>query len=762
MRNAQRPDYISLDKLISNLKEGQYVIPDFQREFEWHPKDIRDLMRSIFLDYYIGSLLLWKGKKSNFKALSCEAVYGYEGKRHDKKYIVLDGQQRLTAMHYAFVAPSKDFPKKKSMVRFYLRIDKFMAGDYDEAFGYEFLSKRWEYIFGDRDAQFSMHIFPLAMVGADKFSLFNWIQDYKNYWIAEAEKSLSADPNAPTRAKDAEGFGEHLLSLINEYQVSYIELDQDIGVDKVCDIFTQINSKGVRLDVFDLLNALLRPKDVQLKEMWRAAEPQLSFVNTNKMNVYILQVMSILRQAYCSPKYLYFLLPGQEKPIREPDGTRRKEVLIADEKAFEESWHHAVKSLDEAIQLLRQPQSFGVVSAKYLPYVSILPVFAALQSHAKKLSVDLRLHAQRKIRYWYWASVFDNRYSGSVESTSARDFLDMKAWFEDDEAEPALIQTFRSRFKELDFQSQRSRGTSLYNGVFNLFAIQGAKDWVSGNIPLPEELDDHHIVPASWGSKHLSDKKKVNTILNRTPLTADTNRTIISDRLPNEYLPKWFANSGREAVEGILRSHFISAEAVDILLRDPFTPEDFDEFTEARQRTIRMAIESLLVKERLDLDPSLRELDAKVEQVELRLRGLVGDRIENDFSVLPGGVQNDVMERITRAVRKNAALDMADYQTLQQRLEYFDLRELQAVIISKGLWSRFADDFKNKNALSVKFDQIAELRNSLRHSRTVSDIVRKEGEAAIAWFDQVLSKPSEPGIYRGALKRLCVEWLSYH
>ena len=31
------------------------------------------------------------------------------------------------------------------------------------------------------------------------------------------------------------------------------------------------------------------------------------------MNVYILQVMSILRQAYCSPKYLYFLLPGQEK-----------------------------------------------------------------------------------------------------------------------------------------------------------------------------------------------------------------------------------------------------------------------------------------------------------------------------------------------------------------------------------------------------------------------------------------------------------------
>lgn len=330
MKNAQSPDHISLNKLISNLKEGQYVIPDFQREFEWHPKDIRDLMRSIFLDYYIGSLLIWKGKKENFDALACENVYGYEGKKHNKQHIVLDGQQRLTAMHYAFVAPSKNLPKKSNVARFYMRVDRFMDGEYDDTFGYEFLSKKWEHIFSNRDVQFALHIFPLATVGAEQLELFRWIQGYQDYWNAEAAKSLSADSDAPKRAKDAKAFGEHLLSLTGEYQISYIELDQDIGIDKVCDIFTQINSKGVRLDVFDLLNALLRPKGVQLKEMWRAAEPLLAFVNTNKMNVYILQVISILRQAYCSPKYLYFLLPGQEKPIRNSDGTRRKEVLIPD------------------------------------------------------------------------------------------------------------------------------------------------------------------------------------------------------------------------------------------------------------------------------------------------------------------------------------------------------------------------------------------------------------------------------------------------
>jgi len=66
MKNAQKPDHVSLDTLIGWLKEGRFVIPDFQREFEWQPWDIRALMRSILLDYYIGSLLIWKGKTKNF------------------------------------------------------------------------------------------------------------------------------------------------------------------------------------------------------------------------------------------------------------------------------------------------------------------------------------------------------------------------------------------------------------------------------------------------------------------------------------------------------------------------------------------------------------------------------------------------------------------------------------------------------------------------------------------------------------------------
>lgn len=742
MKDAQKPDHVSLNTLINRLKEGRFVIPDFQREFEWRPWDVRELMRSIFLDYYIGSLLLWKGKRENFAALSCEPVYGYDG-NGSPEYIVLDGQQRLTAMYYAFLAPDMPLPNRSFRAFYFMRVDKFMSEEYDEAFHYDWLTKRWSKVLSDRKAQYTEHLFPLSVVGSGGWDLPNWVQGYEQFW-SEKAKAASASGDSVTdefarHAENAKAFGEHLKGITEQYQISYIELDQDLGVDKVCDIFTQINSRGIRLDAFDLINALLKPKGLQLKHLWREAAPRLEFVETDKMNVYILQVMSILRQAYCSPNYLYFLLPGQEKPVRDPDGTRRKEILVSDTKDFEARWRVAVDALENAIKLLRHPQEFGAISSNYLPYVSILPVFAALQSHVKTLPAHRQLDAQRKIRHWYWASVFTNRYSGSVESTAARDFLDLKAWLDDDIAEPALILEFKTRFKNLELRKENKRGTSVYNGIFNLLVLQGARDWMTGNVPQHGDLDDHHIVPQSWGLKNLSGKL-VHTILNRTPLTADTNRNVIGKRLPNAYLPELIASNGEQAVRAILESHFISPAAQAILLRDPFTPDDFEAFIAERQRTIQEAIENLLIKERFDLPPQLRDLDEKIERVELNLRGAIASALDGDAAQLPQHVVQKVAERIQRAAKKNAALDTDYYQTLAGKLEFCDLRELQDTITGKSLWATFEPRFANKETLNAKFGQLAELRNGIRHSRTVDEITRKEGEAAILWFEQVLGR----------------------
>jgi hypothetical protein len=739
MKDAQKPNHVSLNSLIGRMREGRFVIPDFQREFEWKPWDIRDLMRSIFADYYIGSLLLWKAKDQNVKLLACESLYGFSGPA-SPEYIVLDGQQRLTAMHYAFNAPDIPLPKRAKRAVYVIYIDKFMAGETDDAFNYEWLSKKNKSILSDSDQQFERHVFPLSVIGKGGFDLFRWVEEYKKYWIAKTEESDNDEKRtlASTHVANAEKFGEEMRETIEEYQISYIELDQEIGVEKVCDIFTQINSKGIQLDVFDLLNALMKPKDIQLKHMYREARDSLSFVDTPKMNVYILQVMSILKQNYCSPKYLYFLQPGIEKPVRLPDGTRRNEILIESADEFISMWNQSVVALKRVIDLLRHPQEYGAVGQAYIPYASIVPAFAAINHLVSLQPTKKQLSARRKVRLWYWASVLLSRYSSSVESTAARDYVAMREWMTDEDAKPDIIDELSLSFRSIDLVGEVKRGSSIYSAIFNLFVIAGARDWMTGEITTQGDLDDHHIVPAWWGREN-GLNPSINSILNRSPLTSDTNRKVIHEKLPNEYLPALISENGEAAVAAILESHFISQTALKILIRNPFTPSDYEDFIAERHRTLLDGIENLLIKERLDLPANLQILDADIESIELALRRVITETLEDNLEKLPPHLLTNAQDRIQKALRKNAALNAEQFETAKGVLEYFDLREIQDTIMSKTLWTQFSPRFKNKDSLGHKFSQLAELRNCIRHSRTVDAITLKEGEASVLWFKKVVN-----------------------
>jgi hypothetical protein len=103
-------------------------------------------------------------------------------------------------------------------------------------------------------------------------------------------------------------------------------------------------------------------------------------------------------------------------------------------------------------------------------------------------------------------------------------------------------------------------------------------------------------------------------------------------------------------------------------------------------------------------------------------------------------VLQKIEERLQTAAKKNAALDLERYGTLLGKLEYADIRELQDTITNKLLWQRFEGRYANKETLFKRFGQLADLRNGIRHSRSVDEVTRKEGEAAILWFQQVLGR----------------------
>lgn len=583
MKNIETPDKIHLGSLLDSINKGYYVIPDFQREFEWQPWDIAELLKSIFMDYYIGTLLLWKASDENIKTLQCEKIFGFEGKQNPL-HIVLDGQQRLTALHYAIFSPNTPYPNRSKRCYFFVDIEGLVTENFDEAFKYEFESKRIREILANPELQYQNNLMPLSLL-RDSFDLIDWIRGYENF-----TKNKTGDEElAKNNAKKLRTVLEETLK---EYYISFIELDRDIEISKVCEIFTKINSKGLPLNIFDLLNALLRRHDIYLKNMWREQAELLSYSDSEKLKIYILQVMSILVQTYCSPRYLYFLVPETTKVVKNEDGGRKDVVLVENADRFKELWNQSVYAIQKSFSTLSNPREYGAIKSKFLPYQAIVPAFSAIKFYIDNNIDSDKLGANIKLRKWYWASIFSKNYSSAVESQSAKDFNLMKEWFKDSDKIPEVVKDFQNEIKQVDLLKETKQGSAIYNAIFNLFVIKGARDWNTFDLPEYAELDDHHIVPASWGREVVGDA--INTILNKTPLSPITNRKFINDQLPNVYLKKLLEENDKDEVYQLLETHFITREMVEILLRETFSKNDYFEFIEARKQLVFKEIEKLL------------------------------------------------------------------------------------------------------------------------------------------------------------------------
>ena len=141
----------------------------------------------------------------------------------------------------------------------------------------------------------------------------------------------------------------------------------------------------------------------------------------------------------------------------------------------------------------------------------------------------------------------------------------------------------------------------------------------------------------------------------------------------------------------------------------------------------------------LQVPSHLRTLDTRIEEVELALRELIRNRLNGKKERLPSHVMQKVRERIDNASCKQPGLAQRASQDLATELQYLDLRDLEITITAKALWPEFAELFGTKEALSMRFGQLAELRNAIRHSREVTTIMRNDGEAALGWFREALA-----------------------
>lgn len=585
MKRLERPDKRHLQAVLSDISGGKYAVPTFQREFDWGAKDILELIRSIFEDYYIGTLLFWKVSQENINSLKYEGVYGFSGETKPE-FFILDGQQRLSAIYYAFCAPNKNFPHRKNKCFYFIDINKLLNDEFEEAFYYEWESKRIMELLNDKNLQFKRHIFPMKLLGdKDSYLWTKWIDEYREYWVGQGKEEFK---------NKREQLYSILKEILQDYEISYVALDKSLEMSKVCDIFTRINTRGVELSIFDILNAAFLPKEIELKEEWRKIDPysNIKKLDEKKLKVYLLQTISILKQGYCSPKYLYYLVPGTKRKIK-ANGKLVEDVLVPTKEGFMEIWKQAIDNVELSIKKIMNPREFGAIKSSFIPYPSIIPAFTAIDFERKKSIYKDMSNKNDKISKWYWASIFTNNYSSSVESQATSDFNDMKKWFENDEFVPEIIDQARTGLKTLDLRKETSPSSAIYKAIFNLMVINGARDPITFELPEYTILNDHHIIPKNSNlGKTLGNR--VNTVLNRIPISDNTNKKIFGVRLPNEYLVDILEKAkDKNKVYEMIESHFISKEIFKILRRNPFGVEDFEEFITEREKLIKNKIEIL-------------------------------------------------------------------------------------------------------------------------------------------------------------------------
>ena len=519
---------IPVRDLVKSVYNGDIVLPDFQRSFIWSPEDIRELLVSVLGDYFIGTMLALTTVKDESK-FALRLVEGVKEINNEAKIgsilrIILDGQQRTTSLFYALFGPDLNLKNRKNSYKYFLDLNYALNKNWDKAviaISTKFINKI------NRRLKEKMVI------------SFTDILDLKN---------------VTNKYKDLDNFSE-IYDLIDNFLkriIHIINLPKETNLEKIVETFERINRTGTPLSVFELLTAKLYLDKINLRDLLEEANEKFDIEEKINKPESILRTISLIRD---------------EEP-------KRKNILNLQPFNFESDWWKAVKSLGDAFNIVTDiKDGFGVIDInRWLPYSTMLVPLAAILNYMKENKL-VSPKNMKKIKSWYWVSIFTNQYDKAVDSRSYSDFHILKEWFKDDIKIPKVIKKLNIKEIDLDVDKQTS---AIYRGIINLIVLKGALDFKTGNPPQfdKEKIQDDHIFPKS--------RFKDNSIFNRTLITSNASK---GKKLPSTYFKNRIKDFGETELKGILHTHLIPEIALEFLLKD-----DISSFKKEREKEIRNTI----------------------------------------------------------------------------------------------------------------------------------------------------------------------------
>lgn len=571
----------SIDKrplrdLLQQVEDGRAQLPEFQRGWVWPHPNIASLLASISLGYPLGTLMtLRAGGDVRFKYRPIEGATPPAGK--EPETLVLDGQQRLTSLFQSLkldrAVATQDTRKQPVSGWFYVDMRKVLDAYTDREDAIRFLpaSRKVTNFRGEvledlstRAKEYEAHLFPLnAVLDPDA-----WEDGFEEHW--EYDK---------TKRQLWKDFDKAFIRPFVLYHVPVIELGKATERQAVCQVFEKVNTGGVTLTVFELLTATYAADEFDLRHHWeqvcRASwqAPEYRILR-EVSNTDFLQAVTLLATYQ---RRVAEAARGTEEDRLPRVGCKRKDMLALSLEDYEEYAPAVVEGFRKAAKFLHQQYFFDT---RFLPYgTQLIPLAAILAATGEAAEPA---GARRKLARWYWCGVFGELYGGATETRFSQDLQDVVDWIRGAEQEPRTVTA--AQFAPGRLLTLRTRQSAAYKGIYALLLKAGAADWRTGE-PVKvtdyfdEAVDIHHIFPKAWCEKEGHRPDVYNSVVNKTPLTARTNR-IIGSQAPSSYLDRLAksAESTRPDVEAHVVTHLVRPD----LMR----ADDFGAFFDARKAAL--------------------------------------------------------------------------------------------------------------------------------------------------------------------------------
>ena len=534
----------SIQTLMSWIRSGEIAIPEIQRPFVWDSTKVRDLIDSLYAGFPVGYIIVWKNPDVRLK----------DGTISSGKKILIDGQQRITALQAAIVGEpvvGGDYRKKRIKIAFHPLEERFEVSN--PAI--------------EKDAAW---IPDIAILYQTSFSSMSFVIGYckKNQLDDSKWDKVEASISK--------------LRQIENNSIGVIELSHQLDIEQVTEIFIRINSKGVVLSQADFAMSKISSDDryggnqirkiidyfchlmQKPEDFTTICQNDIAFASSEDFSkikwvideheeIYVPDYTDVLRVAFTF-KFLRGRISDLVSLLSGRDFNSRDYQESIAEDSFIKLKEGVLKFVNKTNfqRYLMIIKSTGIISPAMIRSQNVLNFGYALYLLLKEKGEAAAI-IEKVVRRWIVITILTGRYSGSPESTFD---YDIKRFKTNDPIE-LLEHTEAGELSDAFWNNilVTKLNTSVASSpMFHVFLMAQVKmgdyGFLSEQIDVKSLIeqhgDIHHIFPKKYLQKcGIKERGQYNQIANYVYTQSEINIQI-KDQAPKDYMTR----VKRQCIEG--------------------------------------------------------------------------------------------------------------------------------------------------------------------------------------------------------------------